>query len=233
MKISYKSALVLSTSLLFAAAASGAAHAQSYTGVAVGASNIQSAANLSAPFSDEGYSRPFDDQLSSTGMAAGIYFGHNWQNMGMQNLVLGVEGDVTWLGAKSTNIFNHVDSYYDGILNNSVDYLATIRGRAGVNIEDTMLYLTAGLAFGKVESSYTVQEKNIRFIKNETKLGPVVGAGVEHNINEHYSIRAEVLWARFDGEKTDDFGGYFSSNILADFKATNVVVGRVGAAVKW
>ena len=230
-----KKLLLVSTSVFAIAASAQNAAAQDwsgmYFGLGLGGAVQTSSTNLDDVWVDEGYSRPWDDLQSSNGMAAGVYGGMNWQQP--SGAVFGVEADASYIGSVPQDMFNHVDSYYDGVLRNGVDFMATVRGRAGMAKGPLMGYVTGGVAIGHVKSSYTVGEKDIHFNREETKLGFVVGGGAEYMINPNTLVRTELLYARFGGADVSDLGGYFTPDIQAHFKPVNVMIGRVGLAFKW
>ncbi len=202
-----------------------------YLGVGVGMANSSSDADLEEPWDDEGYDRPYSDQLDGHGGALSVYAGVNWA--AMNNVVWGVEGDLSWLGASPQTYLNHIDSYYDGVLRSETDLLGTLRLRAGISSDDTLFYLTGGLAYSNIKQSYTVAEKSIHFVRDEGEWGWVGGGGVEHRLTDSLSIRAEGLFSQFSGGDVSDSGGYFSPSVATDFDNTTLVVGRVGLAVHW
>ena len=167
-----------------------------YAGVAVGHSQVWSEANLGQIWDFDGYTRPYADPMSSYGLAGSLYAGWNGQS---GSFVYGLEADYTYLRNAATSHFNYVDSYYDGVLHQKVNWMATFRGRLGYAIENVMFYGTGGLAWASINQSFTVQEKDIRFVRNESKIGYVVGAGVEYMVGRHLMLRAEGLYHHFQG----------------------------------
>ena len=80
---------------------------------------------------------PFDIPLAGdkTGGIVGALLGYNWQR---GNFVYGLEGDWNWIGAKASDRsnLNTNSSSYD------VNWLATLRGRAGLALDSTLFYVT-------------------------------------------------------------------------------------------
>lgn len=76
-----------------------------------------------------------------------------------------------------------------------IDYLGTIRARAGVAVGSTLVYATGGVAYAGLDL-YDDGD-------SETKAmwGWTVGGGVEAFISEHQTLSLEYLYADF-GEKT-------------------------------
>ncbi len=130
----------------------------------------------------------FDDR--KTGGIAGALLGYNWQHGGF---VYGLEGDWSWTGTKA----DHNPSDFIGSFDTK--WLATIRGRAGLALDSTLLYLTGGAAFGRVDNAapFTVSFGGTflsGFFQNQTKTGWTVGAGVEHMFGPHWTARAEFRY---------------------------------------
>ena len=84
-------------------------------------------------------------ELTRTGGTIGALLGHNWQQ---GNFVYGLEGDWTWLGGIKTSIGDaEILKSFD------VRWVGTLRGRAGLAFDATLVYITGGLAFGRVDNS--------------------------------------------------------------------------------
>jgi len=81
----------------------------------------------------------------------------------------------------------------------SIDWLAEVKGRAGITMDRTLLFATAGLAIGSITQETTgtlvvdgVPSSNTWTGKNsETRVGFVIGAGVEQALDDHWSVSAE------------------------------------------
>jgi len=200
-----------------------------YVGVGVGGASARSDANLGNLWDYEGYTRPYADPMSATGIMGSLYAGYNWQT---GPYVIGVEADGSYLGLDQTNYFNHVDSYYDGALRTNVQWSATFRGRLGYTVDNVMLYATGGLALANIRQSYTVQEKDIRFSREGTRTGWVVGGGVEYMLSRALMLRAEGLYHRFGGGSVGESGTWGDGTVVP-FGATNLFVGRIGVALKF
>src|SRR5262252_4669854 len=100
------------------------------------------------------------------GVVGGGQFGYNWQ---MGNVLLGVEGDISGARLSSTTpAFGDVEVGNFGLRHfvhshESMDWLATVRGRLGfLPTQQFLLYATGGLAVGQVktDSSLTTTVPN-------------------------------------------------------------------------
>jgi outer membrane immunogenic protein len=101
----------------------------------------------------------------------GVQLGYNWQ---ANQIVYGLEGDISLSGM------------------HSIDWLASVRGRAGYLIQPRlMIYATAGL--GLVNGG-------------DTDAGFVYGLGVEGKLTPTMSARIEYLSFNSDGTHGDGVG---------------------------
>src|SRR5882757_7424018 len=129
--------------------------------------------------------------------------GYNWQH---KMLVVGVEADINQVGAKTT--FAPADNFIAaGCPNcvasatNELKWLATFRGRAGIAIQQFLVYGTAGLAVGRVANRWGFGDpaatpssfSDSQFVVDETRTGVVYGGGAEFAPSPHWIVRAEGL----------------------------------------
>jgi outer membrane immunogenic protein len=122
----------------------------------------------------------FNGSHDGSGVLAGGQIGYNWQ---AGRFVYGVEGDLS-------------GSWVDGgrgCCDHSVNWLASVRGRAGLTGFDnrTLFYVTAGAAWADVD--YTSIGSH-----SDTHFGWVAGAGIERALTPNLSARAEYLYYDFD-----------------------------------
>jgi outer membrane immunogenic protein len=138
----------------------------------------------------------FELDGSKTGGTAGAVLGYNWQH---GSFVYGLEGDWSWIGAKTGHLANlgQTSTSFD------VNSISTIRGRAGLALDSTLFYLTGGAAFGHIKNAFTFflgDAVAFSITQNEMKAGWTVGAGVEHMFAPNWTARAE--WRYVDFGKT-------------------------------
>ena len=129
----------------------------------------------------------YDDfEHSGIGYAYGILGGWNYQ---IDSFVLGIEGDWAFGGTVATNDEPTIDT--DLSFNN----IATLRARAGLALDNTLLYITGGLAavdmeFGAVMST---SESDSQWV-----YGWTAGGGLEHAFTPNFSGRIEYLYVDLD-----------------------------------
>jgi outer membrane immunogenic protein len=159
-----------------------------------------------AAFVDAGFPGGLGSQ--SAGFIGGGQAGYNWQTGAF---VLGVETDFD--GSTLSKSFNNVGTPFVGAggltgdfltVNgkNSLTWLGTTRGRVGfVATPDNrlMIYGTGGVAYGGGNSQFSVFDATTGSIfsgnPSSTRVGWVIGGGVEYAITNNITIKGEYLFA--------------------------------------
>jgi len=133
-----------------------------------------------------GLTNPTD--LGAIDLDGGIVGGQLGYNLQFDNIVLGVEADAT----AQTNSGSVTNSVTGERLSGQRSYLATIRSRLGVVIDQFLIYGTAGIAFTEFQLTETTPTFNGTLrLKKET--GGVYGGGVEWKVAYGVSLRGEYL----------------------------------------
>ena len=139
-------------------------------------------------------------QVPSLGAGFGGHVGYNWQN---GSFVYGAVADFQAL----TNGETDTAPNYREIVSD-VDWLATIRGRAGIASGNSYMYATAGLAIADVDLQYNYPgDPEDSFDLSGTRTGWVVGLGVEQAITEKVSVKLEGLYSKFGKETAGNLDG--------------------------
>ena len=122
-----------------------------------------------------------------SGWLAGGQIGYNLQ---LNQIVIGVEADASsaWLDGSAACAGG-------GTCSHSYNWLASLRGRAGVAFNDnrTLLYGTAGFAWADVDYASSL---GTGF--SDRHSGWVAGAGIEHMLSPNLTARVEYLYYAFD-----------------------------------
>jgi outer membrane immunogenic protein len=154
---------------------------------------------------------------NDTGFIGGGQIGYNWQH---GNFVYGVEADGS--GLSNSAKFTDGNGYS---FSHEINWLATFRGRAGLAVGDTMGYVTGGLAIGGVKNSSWCGYGACVKSESTTRVGWVVGGGIEHMWNRNWTIGLEALFVDLG---TSDL---VSSTITGTYKSgkfsNQAVIGRV------
>ena len=82
----------------------------------------------------------------------------------------------------------------------SYNWLASLRGRAGVAVNDnrTLLYATGGVAWADVDYAARSVTGPLGTGFSNTHTGWVAGAGIEHMLTPNLTARIEYLYYGFD-----------------------------------
>jgi outer membrane immunogenic protein len=132
----------------------------------------------------------------ASGLTAGVQGGYDWQN---RSFVYGVAADWSWSGLNHTTQ-NYAQSSLP-FFRAKVDWLATFRTRMGLAVEDTLVYVTGGLALADIKSgagealdcpSYCYNNS-----PNKVRAGWVAGFGAEHKFNQNLSFFTEFRYYDF------------------------------------
>lgn len=190
--------------------------------------------------------------LSHDGVTGGGQVGCNWQPVasGWSSLVLGIEGDFNGIdGDVSRNTGNIVEpvsgSTVRSIDDIGMNWFATVRGRIGWAFNRFMIYGTGGAAFANVDASKrfawdfadgcpVVNGLNECHVGNSssTRTGWTAGGGVEWAFLDHWSAKAEYLYADLGSftYSTTNIGTAFAPNdqIAHHTVSTKLQVVRVG-----
>jgi outer membrane immunogenic protein len=109
------------------------------------------------------------------GVAGGIEAGFNWQT---GNFIYGGEADINFSAAD--------DTFAPWQFSNP--WFGTVRGRAGIAIDNVLFFGTAGLAYGELTgSSGNVSDSHF-------SSGWTAGFGAELSFAQHWSAKAEWLY---------------------------------------
>jgi outer membrane immunogenic protein len=151
-------------------------------------------------FNGDGDVDLFDGNDLSGGLF-GAQLGYNYQ---WNWLVLGVEGDATWsfIDSDDDDLFDDDDDDFDRIgLDADVDWLASIRARAGAAFDRFFVYGTGGVAFTAFSHDFDVDEDffdDEDDDDSETEVGWVLGLGAEYLVTDNVSVGAEYLHYEFN-----------------------------------
>jgi outer membrane immunogenic protein len=169
--------------------------------------------------------------LKPTGGVFGGFVGYNWQTP--NKIIVGIEADGSWTGLDKSEVYDNVAALPGSIVTvrGEVEWLASVRGRLGMAFSPTMIYVTGGVAFAGIKSGWATDSIPPFGVQlDKTKVGWVVGGGIEHAFNKMWSLRAEVL----HHDLGKDHGSAFSAGTTyaSEFRHT-VTVARAGLALRW
>jgi len=133
------------------------------------------------------------------GIIGGGQIGYNWQS---GPVLFGLEADFQGSGERGSSTFCQTLACPVGSLTGSVDHklrwFGTVRGRAGwLPTDRVLLYVTGGLAYGQIDSDYSLGFLGAPltgFSTKNTKAGYTVGGGIEGALWGNWTAKAEYLF---------------------------------------
>lgn len=138
------------------------------------------------------------------GVTAGVQGGYNWQS-GCS--LFGIESDWSWSGLKTSefNTDGDVGAVDTMTVENKLRWFGTTRARAGVVVDNLLLYVTGGLAYANVKRNFTYFQDgpahaNV-FSSNNTKIGWTAGVGAEWALANNWTLKGEFLYMSFEGDR--------------------------------
>jgi outer membrane immunogenic protein len=153
----------------------------------------------------------FDTSVDADGWLIGGTIGYNQQ---FNQFVLGIEADLSYVDIEevAATVFTEPGVGSIGIGSGAeLDYLGTVRARAGFAIDRFMPYVTGGLAVGRVEAAAAIDFDvpgvlvgTFADSDKNTHIGWTVGAGVEGAITDNLTAKIEYLYVDL-GEETYNF----------------------------
>jgi len=202
-----------------------------YLGGAIGAARLNTTANSATPEASldpcNGIEAIASCSTGTTGFTAGVQAGYDWQS---RYFVYGVVADWTWTNLKHS--ISRSQFYSNSTFQAKVDWLATFRGRMGLAVDDTLVYITGGLALAQLKSStsFTSTGGGCDFCTNNAlnnvEAGWVAGLGVEHKLNQNWSVFSEFLYYDF-GTKTATGSSSLGTGYSAEF-THEIFQGKLG-----
>jgi len=189
------------------------------------------------------------------GGVGGFLAGYNWQFS--PAWVVGIEGDYNWASSSNTNTTRNIT--HGGVpvglpgefslqMNQSLDWLASVRGRIGYVWGSSLWYATGGAAwegveyaglfydFGAPNGSLSATANTPNPI-NKTNSGWVAGGGVEYMATEHVLLRLEYLYYGFNGSTATApycfVAGGCSPGLFSTYSWSNNNVQTVRAALSY
>lgn len=167
---------------------------------------------LSAGWGQGTYNDNAGGKITANGALVGITAGYNHQYR--NNVVVGVEADISWAGIKKSR--TTTDSFstmtWVSSATGEQNLFATFRPRIGYAFGNWMPYLTGGLAVTDSKLKFKEDTYNLGVLvgtqigsASKTRVGWTIGGGVEVLLTANISAKLEYLYADF-GKARYDFG---------------------------
>ncbi|GAA4650329.1 porin family protein [Kistimonas scapharcae] len=143
--------------------------------------------------------------LSGKDNSAGINIGWNYA---WNNFIVGIEAD--YLEANKKFKINSGDVVYitqpahtfKTVSQININHTFSLRPKVGYLWGDSLVYITGGLSLVKLDYRFnfseTFQNQQATASKSNTQKGWTIGAGMEHTLNNNWSVKFEFLYSEFD-----------------------------------
>jgi len=149
-----------------------------------------------------------NNSVKATSWLAGGTIGYNWQ---VKSFVLGAEADLSYSGFdKKSTLY-----YGDVALRSKMNWFATARLRAGVTLDNVLIYATGGAVVANVEhtsewsaSNLCGKAKDYVSCVDKNQLGATFGGGIEAMLLPNVSFKAEYLRLELPTISTTGKDGY-------------------------
>ena len=163
------------------------------------------------------YQQHGNNSTNENSMLGGISGGYNWQS---NNLVYGISSSFLSfdLNKSITNTYvqnQYVTTIYTKEIKS--DWIVTIDGKLGRSINNSLIYVTGGLALSDLKLSSTYIDSGNAAIgtgsshTSTLKVGPTIGFGLEQKIDDVWSFKAEYKYAKFfNAKNSTDIGTVYS-----------------------
>lgn len=154
-------------------------------------------AHGAADFSLLGIVSLFSSAQDMNGAVYGAQAGYNFQ---AGRIVLGVEADASASSQKATKVTSCLSAACGVSLTqtseDSIPFLATLRGRLGYAIDRVLVYATGGAAYATFKSTQTFTNTlaSVTTTASDQRLAWVAGAGIEAAFARNWSARLEYLY---------------------------------------
>lgn len=165
-----------------------------------------------------GFTSPLTIQgLGASGAAFGFTGGYNSQTGA---LVLGLEADWTLATARTDIPFAaNIPPFgaVTGTLGTEVDWISSLRLRAGLSLGQALVYGSAGFAIASARGELYVQTGGgaVDWVDSTLLAGFAYGGGIEYALTPNWSVKAEFLHT------------YLTDNMFSSATANVPVSGRV------
>lgn len=126
------------------------------------------------------------------GAAGGVTAGHNWMHGAF---LFGLVGDIDWADMKADSGDTYGGNYRASA---EWDWFATIRGRAGVAVDNTVLFVTAGVAIADTDYRYCYYSDCTPYsydaTEGDVETGLALGVGTEVVVASNITVTFEYLY---------------------------------------
>ena len=128
--------------------------------------------------------RPGSAKISDDGFTAGGQIGYNYQFGVGSGIVVGIEADAAYTDLSKNSNYPGIGGE-NNFFKSNLDFLGTVRGRAGYAFNQFLIYGTGGFAYGDASSSgnfYNAANTSLLYSggRSDFQTGYAYGGGIEY-----------------------------------------------------
>jgi outer membrane immunogenic protein len=160
---------------------------------------------------------------SQKGIIGGAQAGYNYQ---LNNMVLGLEADFSGTGIKGS-VTDTTNNYTS---TTHIDWLATVRARAGVVVDRALIYVTGGWAIAGVKTTLddVYPAGIVTTTSSATHSGWTVGGGVEVALAGNWTVKGEYLYVDLGSKDFNFYEGAAGWQRISGTAALTASIARLG-----
>lgn len=133
-----------------------------------------------------------------SGFVVGGTLGYNYQ---INQFVIGVEGDLNWTNVDSTArtiaLVGAPPAPATVSSTGSVNWMGTLRARAGFALDRALIFATAGYAGASLDLKFNDITNGVGGKESGWRNGWAVGGGIEYAFSRNISAKTEYLYTSF------------------------------------
>lgn len=163
------------------------------------------------------------DNSDDAAFIGGVHVGYDYQ---INNFIVGAVADINYIDASTTSTYRLGTDTFG--LSSDINFVGTVRAKAGITADRFAVYATGGLAYADTETKFfapgTLTGNLAGFTptvdSNSDDVGYAVGAGVDYLVTPNLSLGLEYLYT--DLGKTDTTVTYRNAaGVQQPFTATS------------
>ena len=151
----------------------------------------------SGPFTSAGSSFAGGNDGSDSGLVGGLHVGYDHQ---IDNFIVGAIADINYVDANSYANFTQFGQEFGS--KQDIDFLGTLRAKAGLTSDRFAVFATGGLAFAKVSNDLIGNSSvssggttyNVSLEEDTKDFGYALGAGLDYLAAQNVSVGVEYLY---------------------------------------
>ncbi|MFD2236398.1 outer membrane protein [Aureimonas populi] len=133
------------------------------------------------------------------GFIGGVHVGYDYQ---INNFIVGAVADISYIDAESTAFYGLPGSTSTFGSTSEIDFVGTVRAKAGFAADRFAIYATGGLAYADISHTFSGPAAidiggstyAVSVSEDTDDVGYAVGAGVDYLVTQNFSVGVEYLY---------------------------------------